>query len=260
MDIATFLGLIIGLSMFVVAIVSGGNATSFLHWPSLLIMLGGTISAVLIHFPARQIRNSLSIVGNCFFRKLQEPSELIDEFRQYAQTARRSGLRSLDTLADEATDPFMKLGFELVASDCEPGELSAAFDREKKQLEQRHTAGRRLFEVLGAAAPAWGMVGTLIGLIQMLGNLQDPKQIGSGLALALLTTLYGALFSNLICMPLAGKLEARHAEEESLRDAMAEGFHVLLEEHSPAAMESRLRAWVPPAERREVVVDKAKAS
>ncbi len=260
MDFVTLFGFGAGLLMIASALVFGGGTAWFLHWPSLMIMLGGTISALMIHFPAKQLRNALTVARKCFVTSLPDTSVLIEQFRQYAHMARRGGLRTLEKSTDEQSDPFMRLGLELVSSECEPAELNAAFARERKTLDQRHLAGRRFFEVLGSAAPAWGMVGTLIGLVQMLRNLEDPRQIGSGLALALLTTLYGAMFSNLICIPLAGKLETRHAEEETVRDVMIEGFTALLEAHSAAAIEGRLKAWVPPADRQETGVQRAKAS
>lgn len=260
MDFATFFGLGAGLIMIAVAVVFGGGPAYFLHWPSLLIMLGGTLSAMMIHFPAKQIRNAFAVARNCFVSTLPETTVLIERFRQLALTARRGGLRSLEKSAEEESDPFMRLGLELTSSSCDPKELVATFARERKALDQRHLSGRRMFEVLGTAAPAWGMVGTLIGLVQMLRHLEDPRQIGSGLAIALLTTLYGALFSNLLCIPLAGKLETRHAEEEAVRDVMAEGFMSLLEEHSPTVIEGRLRSWVPPVERVDSPNRRANAS
>lgn len=259
MDVATLFGFVAGLALVTFAVVFGGSGSAFIHGPSVLIMLGGITSALFLNFRTRQIRNSLSIASKCFVQTPRDPATLVEEIRQHALTVRRHGLRSMEILAEKADDPLMRLGFDLVSNECSSEELTAAFQREKQQVTQRHVSGRRLFEVLGAAAPAWGMVGTLIGLIQMLGNLQDPRQIGSGLALALLTTLYGALFSNLACLPIAGKLESRQADEESFYDAVCQGFQALLEEHRPARVEGRLRAWSPTA-RDGVEIERAKAS
>lgn len=260
MDIATILGLAMGLAMVIAAMISDGDASSFLHVPSLLITVGGTLSAVLIHFPARRVLNAVAIARNCFTTTLPGPVEVMAKFRELATSARRKGLLTLETEVSAETDSFMRLGLEMASSGCDPATLKASLSRELSAIEQRHTSGRRLFEVMGAAAPAWGMIGTLIGLVQMLRGLDDPRQIGGGLALALLTTLYGALFANLLCNPLAGKLESRHAEEVMIRQAMTEGFLALLEEHAPGRVEERLKAWVPPQQRSEFTPEKNRAA
>lgn len=260
MDIATILGLATGLAMVIAAMTIGGDALPFMHLPSLLITFGGTLSALLIHFPASRIRSALAIARKCFVTTLPEPSAVISDFRTYALTARREGLLSLEGLAANESDSFVRIGLELTASGCESSVLRAALDREVLAISQRHRSGRRLFDVMASAAPAWGMMGTLIGLVQMLRNLDDPRQIGAGLALALLTTLYGALIANLFCIPLSGKLEERHVEELMIREVMTEGFLALQEEHSLSVIEERLRAWVPPQHRSEKFVDQARAA
>ena len=148
----------------------------------------------------------------------------------------------------------------MAANESDATLVRDALQRELTAIEHRHLQGRRLFEVMASAAPAWGMTGTLIGLVQMLRSFDDPRTLGSGLALALLTTLYGALFSNLLCVPLAGKLEARHAEEVLIRQLMTDGFVALIEENSPNIVEERLRAWVPPRERTTTPDNKNRAA
>jgi chemotaxis protein MotA len=260
MDVATILGLVTGLVMVIAAMLLGGEALPFMHVPSLLITFGGTLSAVLIHFPARQVWNGFAVARNCFVSRLSDPAAVVARFRGFALRARREGLLALETAAAEEADPFLRLGLELTASGCEKAALKAALQREASAIDQRHLAGRRLFEVMASTAPAWGIIGTLIGLVQMLRSLDDPRQIGSGLAVALLTTLYGALFANLFCLPLAGKLETRHMEEAMIRELMSEGFLALHEEHSPGLIEDRLRAWVPPQQRSDTVIGQSRAA
>ncbi|MDA1232233.1 MAG: MotA/TolQ/ExbB proton channel family protein [Planctomycetota bacterium] len=260
MDIATILGLLTGLIMVASAMFFGGDALPFIHVPSLLITFGGTLAAVLIHFPAHRVRNAFSVARNCFASSIQEPGEVLEQFRQYAMLARRGGLLALETVVDQQSDPFLRTGLEHTASGCDPDTLKAALQREKHAIDQRHVSGRQLFEVMASASPAWGMIGTLIGLTHMLSNLTDPTQIGRGLALSLLTTLYGALFAHLICIPLAGKLESRHNEETIVREIMLEGFLALQEEHSPGFIEERLRAWIPPQQRQDAAAGRAKAA
>ncbi len=260
MDIATILGLLTGLIMVGSAMWFGGDALPFLHAPSMLITFGGTLAAVLMHFPASRVLNAFAVARNCFVSSLPEPAEVLEQFRQFAMIVRRGGLLALEPVAEQQADPFLKTGLELIASGCDPDALTAAMQREKHTIAQRHASGRQLFEVMAAAAPAWGMIGTLIGLTQMLSHLTDPGQIGSGLAVALLTTLYGALFAHLFCIPLAGKLESRHTEEATIRDIMLEGLLALQEEHSPGLIEERLRAWIPPQQRHESPSERAKAA
>ena len=249
MDIATIVGLLTGFLMIGSAIWFGGDALPFIHVPSLLITFGGTLAAVLIHFPAKRVGNAFAVARNCFASSLPEPAEVLEQFRDFATIVRRGGLLALEPVADAESDAFLKTGLELIAGGCDADRLTNALQREKNMITQRHTSGRQLFEVMASAAPAWGMIGTLIGLAQLLSHLKDPARIGSGLAVALLTTLYGALFAHLFCIPLAGKLESRHIEEAIIRDIMLEGFLALQQENSPGLIEDRLRAWSPPHRR-----------
>ena len=260
MDFATILGLLTGLIMVGSAMWFGGDGLAFIHVPSLLITFGGTLAAVLIHFPAHRVRNAFAVARKCFAGSIPEPAGVLEQFRRFAMIARRGGLLALEPLAEQESDSFLKTGLELTASGCDTDTLIAALKRESQAITQRHASGRQLFEVMASAAPAWGMIGTLIGLTQMLRHLNDPQHIGSGLAVALLTTLYGALFAHLFCIPLAGKLESRHIEETTVHDIMLEGFLALREEHSPGFIEERLRAWIPPQRRPDGSSETVKAA
>lgn len=260
MDIATIVGLLTGLIMVGSAMWLGGDALPFMHGPSLLITFGGTLAAMLIHFPASRVLNGFAVARNCFVSSLSAPTDVLEQFRHFALVVRRGGLLALEPIIEQQSDPFLKFGLELTASGVAPETLTVALQREIHTIAQRHASGRQLFEVMASAAPAWGMIGTLIGLTQMLSHLDDPKQIGSGLAVALLTTLYGALFAHLFCIPLAGKLDARHTEEATIRDIMLAGFLALQEEHSLGLIEERLRAWIPPQQRNDVVSEQTKAA
>lgn len=260
MDIATILGLFTGFLMVGSAIWFGGDALPFIHVPSLLITFGGTLAAVLIHFPAKRVGNAFAVARNCFVASLPEPGEVLEQFRGFATIVRRGGLLALEPIAEAESDAFLKTGLELITGGCDADTLTTALHKEQSTIAQRHASGRQLFEVMASAAPAWGMIGTLIGLAQLLSHLKDPAAIGSGLAVALLTTLYGALFSQLFCIPLAGKLESRHVEEAIIRDIMLEGFLALQQEHSPGLIEDRLRAWIPPQQRSDMPSERAKAA
>ena len=154
MDIATILGLAAGMALVFAVMISGGDGLLFMHLPSLLITLGGTIASMLIHFPARQVKNAFSIARNCFVTSLPEPSDVIVQFRTFAAVARREGLLSLEQFAAKESDSFMRLGLEMVASSCDPAQLNDSLQRELSAIEQRHLKGRRLFEAMASAAPA----------------------------------------------------------------------------------------------------------
>lgn len=260
MDIATFLGLVTGLAMIFAAMFSAGDNPAWLHLPSLFITIGGTLSAVLIHFPVKRVRTAFAVARTCFVTNLPDTSEVVNKFRKIATQLRRQGEETLEQEAAKETDSFMKIGLEMAANECDATFVREALQRELTAIEHRHLQGRQLFEVMASAAPAWGMTGTLIGLVQMLRSFDDPRTLGSGLALALLTTLYGALFSNLLCVPLAGKLQTRHAEEVLIRKVMMDGFVALIEENSPNIVEERLRAWIPPRERDSKPDDRTRAA
>ena len=189
MDIATFLGLVTGLAMIVAAMLSAGDNPAWLHLPSLFITIGGTLSAVLIHFPAKRVRTAFAVARTCFVTSLPEASEVVSRFREIATQVRREGTGALEKEAAKESDSFMKLGLEMASNESDATFVREALQRELIAIEHRHLQGRRLFEVMASAAPAWGMTGTLIGLVQMLRSFDDPRTLGSGLALALLTTL-----------------------------------------------------------------------
>lgn len=257
MDRLTVTGLSVGMAMVAAALLFTGETLPMMHLPSLLVTCGGTLAVLLIHFPARRIKNAVSLAGECFTRRIPDLPEVISLFRSYALSARRDGRLSLDTTAAETQDAFLRLGLELTAAETDRNQLRLILEREVVSVTQRYTAGRQLFEVLGAAAPAWGMMGTLTGLYHVLMHLDSPSRLGPGIAMAVLTTLYGSLLSNLVCIPLAGKLENRSMDELAIRQIMIEGFLALDEELSPNSLEERLRVWVPPQQRFHSTADRA---
>ena len=212
MDIATIVGLILGMGLILGSILMGGSIVPFVSVSSAMITVGGSIAAVMINFPLRSVLAMPAIVKNCFLQKLPDPLEVIEQFAEFAAIARKDGLLALDEKTEEVSDEFMKNGLGLVVAGTPKEELQSILDVELSYIDERHRTGKKIMDALGAAAPAFGMVGTLIGLVQMLRTLDDPSQIGGGMATALLTTLYGAIMANMFCIPLAGKLEARNSE------------------------------------------------
>jgi len=249
MDIATVIGLLLATGLVLGSIIMGGGLTPFIDAPSLMITVGGSFAAVLINFPLKKALTTFSVVKNCFFFKLPTAHEVIEQFREYATTARRDGLLALEGVMEEITDPFLKRGMEQVVGGTSREELAEGLENEVDQIDQRHTQGKKIVDAVAAAAPAFGMIGTLIGLVQMLNKLDDPSQIGGGMAVALLTTLYGAVIANMFCVPLSGKLESRAQEETMVRELMITGLVSLVEGHAPRAVEERLQAYLAPKHR-----------
>ena len=250
MDIATIIGLVVGIGLVLGSIMMGGGGLGpFINVPSAMITIGGSFSALLINFPLNAVLGMFGVVKKCFLQKLMKPPEVIELFREMSTVARKDGLLALEGKIAEIDDEFMKRGLEMVVGGTAKEEIESILETEISYIEERHKTGKKVIDSLGAAAPAFGMVGTLIGLVQMLRTLDDPSQIGGGMATALLTTLYGAVIANLFCIPLAGKLEARSKEELMVRDLMVSGMLGLVEGQAPRALHGRLTSFLSPRAR-----------
>ena len=175
----------------------------------------------------------------------------MQDFTSLATIARRDGLLALENKMEEIDDSFLLRGLEMVVGGTSKEEIQEVLETEIAFQEERHKTGKKLIDALGAACPAFGMIGTLVGLVQMLRTLDDPSQIGGGMATALLTTLYGAVLANLFCIPLAGKLEMRNKEEVLVRSLMVVGMVSLVEGHAPRALQERLIGFLSPRDRPE---------
>jgi chemotaxis protein MotA len=226
-----------------------GGIMPFVNIPSLMITVGGSIAALLIHFPLKSCIGVVGVVKNCFTQRLSTPREVIDQFKEFAAIARRNGLLALEERLPDLQDGFMVRGLTMVIGGSSKEEIQMVLETEISCIDERHRLGRKILEAMGAAAPAFGMIGTLIGLVQMLRTLDDPSQIGGGMATALLTTLYGAVLANLFCIPLAGKLDTRNKEEMTVRELTLMGLLSLVEGQSPRNVEGRLSAYLSPTTR-----------
>lgn len=250
MDIATVIGLFLGIILVVGSIlIGGGGLGPFFNVPSIMIVIGGSIAALLINFPLKKVLGVFGVVKNCFTAKLPSAKEVIEQFKELATITRRDGLLALEDRLTEIKDPFMSRGLEMVMSGTSKEGIQEVLETEVSYVEERHKTGKKIVDAMAAAAPAFGMVGTLIGLVQMLRTLDDPSQIGGGMATALLTTLYGAVIANLFCIPLGGKLEARSKEEVMIRELMLSGLIALVEGQAPRSVEEKLQAFLSSTER-----------
>lgn len=260
MDIATIIGLLFGTALILGSIlIGGGGLGPFIDIPSVMITIGGAFSALLINFPLASLLQLFGVVKKCFLTKLPTHEEVITQFRQFATVARRDGLPALENELEKIDDDFMKRGLELVIGGANREEVSTVLEIEMDCIEQRHATGKKILDALAAGAPAFGMIGTLIGLVQMLRTLDDPSQIGLGMAVALLTTLYGAVIANLFCIPMAGKLESRSQEEMTIKELMKTGLCLLVEGQAPSILQERLAAFLSSARRERVFGTEAAA-
>ncbi len=252
MDIATLVGLISGVTLVVVSILMGGNPGVFWSSSSVVIVMGGTLAATLINFPLGDVLSVMNTVKNAFFHKDVPPESLIPRLVSFATIARREGILALESHASEAEDEFLEKSVQLAIDGTAPELIKDILTTELAFMEDRHAMGQSILMAMGTFAPAFGMIGTLIGLVQMLATLDDPSKIGEGMAVALLTTLYGALLANMVFLPGAGKLKVRTSNELLAKELVIEGILSIQSGDNPRVVEQKLKAFVSPAVRRQV--------
>jgi chemotaxis protein MotA len=245
MDISTFIGIIAGAGLLLWAIMGKSELAPFSDAGSVAIVIGGAVSAVLISFPIRNILGVGKVVKNCFFSKPADPHAIIADMVKYAEIARRDGILALENVTADIKDPFLVTGIQMAVDGSDPDLIEAILISELESVEQRHSDGKAIFDAMGRYAPAFGMVGTLIGLIIMLGKMDDPSAIGPAMALALLTTLYGAVTANLFALPMADKLGLRSREELFLKMIMIKGVMAIQSGDNPRIVEQKLKTFLP---------------
>ena len=250
MDIATFLGILSAFGLLGVAIMSRGDFTIFFNFPSLLIVLGGTFGATLINYPMKDIIRVLRVVRNAFFHKEIDYIGLIPDMVRYSRLARRDGILALDKVIREIDDQFYYEGLRMVVDGTRPDVLKQILRNEIDFLVARHRVGISIFKTMGQYAPAFGMIGTLIGLIFMLQSLNDASQIASSMALALVTTFYGAILANILFLPLAGKLKERSTAEILKKEMIMAGVLAIQAGDIPGMVEQRMISFLPTDYRR----------
>lgn len=245
MDFGGIIGAILGWVLVIIAIAMGGGS-GFVNIPSILVTVGGAIAATLMHYPLKHVLAVIKVARKALFTHNQDYNKVFRQISDYAVRARRDGLLALEDDIDKIDDPFMKKGFQMAVDGSTTEVLRTVMEDELASMKERHLIGQGIFKALGAYAPAFGMIGTLVGLVAMLKNMSDPASLGAGMAVALLTTLYGAMVANLIALPLAGKLEQRSLEESALKTMVIEGVVAIQEGHSPRIVSEKLRAFIPP--------------
>jgi chemotaxis protein MotA len=252
MDIATLFGIIAGVGCVLTAILMGSTVELFFHVPSMMVVVGGTIASTLINFPIKKVLSVAKVVKNVFLFRLPLYTNIIRQIVDFAMLSRREGLLALESKLEDLEDPFMAKGIRLIIDGFPTETVREILETDVDQATNRHLTGKGILDSMGAAAPAFGMIGTLIGLVQMLQALDSPDQIGGGMAVALITTFYGALLSNLVFIPLAGKLGQREKEEYLIRQIIIEGVLAIQAGDQPQLVEEKLKSFLPPLERKEV--------
>jgi chemotaxis protein MotA len=251
-DVASVVGIVSGVSFILLAMVLGGvPITTFLHLPSMMIVMGGTMAATLINYPLKDVLGVVSTVRHAFIFKEQSPKQLIKLLVVFATKARREGILTLESELETVTDPFLVRGVRLAIDGTAPELIKDILTTELSYVESRHTLGQGIFMMMGTFAPAFGMIGTLIGLISMLRALEDPSQIGQGMAVALITTFYGAFMANLLFLPLSGKLKARTNSEVLMKELVIEGILSIQSGDNPRIVEQKLKAFIAPSLRED---------
>jgi chemotaxis protein MotA len=244
MDIATIVGVVVGLALLGWALQTGGGLGMFIDVPSIMIVVGGTIASTLINFPLKQVLSVLKVVQKVIFAKEDDSLGLIKQFIQLSVVVRKDGHLALENAAQNVTHPFLKKGLMLVADGVDADALNGILNLQNLAVSQRHKIGQEVLKAIGKWAPAFGMIGTLIGLVQMLSNMGEPKALGPAMAVALLTTFYGAFISNLFALPMAAKLKQRTDQEILINMVITEGLKGLQMGLNPRLLEEKLKAFL----------------
>ncbi|MEE3264399.1 MAG: motility protein A [Candidatus Latescibacterota bacterium] len=244
MDIATIVGFIAAVTCLMVGI--GSNLPSMIDPPSMIIVVGGTLAATLIANPLPEVIGLIGVIKCAVLTNVPMPTEIIERIVGFAETARREGILSLEAAIEEGDDPFLSTGVRLAVDGTEPDLIMDILETELQFVEERHKEGQEIIANMGNAAPAFGMIGTLIGLVIMLKNMDDPAAIGPGMAIALLTTMYGAILANIIFGPISAKLKVYSSKEVLAKRMIIEGIMSIQSGDNPRIVEHKLSVFLSP--------------
>ncbi|MBL1378791.1 flagellar motor protein PomA [Zobellella iuensis] len=247
MDLATLIGLIGAMAFIAMAMVLGGGMTMYVDVPSIFIVLVGSLFVVMMKFNLGQFLGAAKVAAKAFMFKLEKPEDLIERVVQLADSARKGGFLALEEA--NITNPFLQKAVDMLVDGHEQNVVKAALEKDIDLTAERQTEGARIFRSLGDVAPAMGMIGTLIGLVAMLANMDDPKAIGPAMAIALLTTLYGAMLANMVALPIADKLELRSGEERLNRTLILDAILGIQDGQNPRVLQSLLENYLADSKR-----------
>ncbi|MCX7823008.1 MAG: MotA/TolQ/ExbB proton channel family protein [Syntrophobacterales bacterium] len=249
MDVATFIGIIVGFSLVIAAIAFGGGIGIFFNIPAAMIVLGGTLGITLIRHSLSEFIGMAKVVKNAFFVKAWSYEHVFNLLIDFSNKARKEGILALEEDLYDLKDEFLAKALQMAIDGMEPDSIKEILEKEIDYLHERHQAGAEILETMGTFFPAMGMIGTLIGLVQMLRTISDPSTIGPAMAVALITTFYGAVGANLICLPIAGKLRARSKEETLIKEMIIVGVISIAMGENPRILEQKLHVFAPTSKR-----------
>lgn len=253
MDISTIIGFVLGITLVCVAIMINASITSFIDMASIAVVVGGTVAAILISFPLGQVFKIASVVKNAVFARPLNPVEYVAALVKLAEHARRDGILSLESqLQDNNYDDFLARGLRMAIDGQDPAVIEVAMEKEVETIVERHASGKALLDNVAKYAPAFGMIGTLIGLVIMLQNMDDPGALGPSMAVALITTFYGSLIANLFAMPLADKLALRSEQEIAAKLLIIRGVMSIQAGDNPRIVQQKLNAFLDGRQRAEI--------
>ncbi|MCB2185957.1 MAG: MotA/TolQ/ExbB proton channel family protein [Deltaproteobacteria bacterium] len=250
MDLGTIIGIVVGLVLVVASILLNGSIIAFLDPASFMIVVGGTFAATLVAFPIKSVMTAIKSSAQIFFQSRIDHLGTVRLLLQAADVVRREGPLGAEKL--KGSSSFMQTAFELVADGHDADHIQAVLEIEMEATISRQAEIIKILDKMAELAPAWGMIGTLIGLVIMLLNLDDPSSIGPAMAVALLTTFYGALWANLLLSPSAAKLEERGQKEAHDYRLILEGALGMARTENPRAIQQRLLGFMPPQDRADL--------
>ncbi|MDX1698495.1 MAG: flagellar motor protein PomA [Thiohalobacterales bacterium] len=247
MDLATLIGLVGSVAAIMSAIFMGGSVATFVNGPGLMIVVAGTMTVVLMKYPISVAGHAMKAAAKAFLHRNQTPKDLIDKCIELANIARKEGVLGLEQV--EIENEFLKRGVMLIVDGNDPEFVRKMLNNDINNTIERHEEGQGIFKSIGDVAPAMGMIGTLIGLVQMMANMDDPKALGPAMAVALLTTLYGAVVANVFALPIADKLSLRSKQERSTKSLILEGISAIQAGLNPRVVEDLLKTYLPGKQR-----------
>ena len=244
MDIASIIGVVSGMGFILGTILLGGSIMAFVNIPSVLVVMGGTIAATLVGYPLKDFLSIFKAVMKIFMFKLQSPEEIITNLVETSNKARKGGLLSIEGDIQSTSDPYLAQALQMTVDGVKTADIAAIMQTKMKLTKKNLDTGANMLSSMGAYAPAFGMIGTLIGLVQTLANLDDPSSIGPKMAVAMITTFYGAVIANLFFIPMSDKLSGRNEEEITNMNIIFEGIISIREGEHPKLMEDKLNIYV----------------
>jgi len=250
MDLATIIGFVAGIAVLVYGMASGGDMGAFIDIPSVVMTIGGGVVSTIMSISLEEFMNQIKTIPKVITGNITPPYDVIRGLVDLSQKARREGLLALESAGETLQDDFMKKAMELVVDGVEADIIRESLELELDNMAIRHKASIGVFKTMAAFYPAWGMIGTLVGLVILLGSLDDPAKIGPAMAVALITTFYGSVMANFICLPIANKLSAKSTEEIRIKEMMIEGILGIQAGVNPRIMEHKLKTFLSPTQKK----------